>query len=112
MLQEKVRTGNLTFMRHQISEGHILGKNSSVNTKFKGLCLKKSQRWVGKEWEWFISIPAFYFCPLITSRKPPNEPETFNLFPIAIRHVKIPKHNSFHMLNYTDLNIQCFLHIS
>lgn len=83
--------GDLTFVRQQILEGRIQhGKNYSVNThiKFIDLCLQKSQRGQRKEWEWFISIPAFYFCPLITSGKPPNEPEPFILFPIAIRYGK------------------------
>lgn len=77
-LREEGCAGDLTLMRHQISRGHTQhGKSCSVNThtKFKGLCLQKSQRWIGKEWERFISIPAFYFCPLITSGKPLNEPD-------------------------------------
>lgn len=114
-LQEKVNTRDPTFLRQQILQGHIQhGKNYSVNThiKFVDPCLQKSQRGIRKEWEWFILIPAFYFCPLITSGKPLNEPEPFILFPIAIRHGKNPRHNSFQMLNCRNLDIQYFLHSS
>lgn len=109
----KVSTRDPNFVRQQISEGDIQhGKNYSVNTqiKFIDCCLQKSQRGIRKEWEWFISIPAFYFCSLITSGKPLNEPEPFILFPIAIRHGKNPRHNSFETLNCRNLDIQYFLH--